>query len=78
MTKRPPSRETVVPAVMVSPLTVKLTTDRVLSISESLSSTLPVATVSSATVALSFARMEGSSTGLTLMVNVAVEPVLVV
>ena len=77
-TKLPPSRATVVPAAKVLPDTVKLTTLKLESTSVSLSSTLPVATVSSATVLVSFANTDGSSTGVTLMVKVAVEPVLVV
>ena len=78
MTKLPPSKATVVPAVTVLPFTVKLTTDKVLSISLSLLRTLPVATESSATVLISLTKTDGSSTGVILMVKVAVAPVLVV
>ena len=78
MTNEPPSTSTVVPAATVSPLTVKLTTDKSLSMSLSLSSTLPVAMLSSAMVLLSLASTDGSSTGMTLMVRVALSPVLVV
>ncbi|MCY1276511.1 hypothetical protein D9M70_251780 [compost metagenome] len=49
----------------VMPSTLKLATVRVLSTSLSLASTLPVAGVSSATVLLSGASTEASSTGVT-------------
>ena len=63
---------------MASPATLKLVTASVLSTSLSLLSTLPVATVSSATVLLSGASTEASSAAVTVMSSVLVLPVLVV
>ena len=62
----------------VTPAIVKLDTDSVLSTSESLVSTLPVAGVSSLTVLVSATVTVGSFTAVTLIVSVEVAPVLVV
>ncbi|MCY1560939.1 hypothetical protein D9M68_981370 [compost metagenome] len=62
-----PAMVAVWPAVKlpVTPAMVKLDTLRLLSTSESLLSTLPVAGVSSATVLLSAVRTDASSAGVT-------------
>ncbi|MNE48033.1 hypothetical protein D3C80_1424720 [compost metagenome] len=64
--------------VPVTPDTLKLATVRVLSTSLSLPSTLPLAGLSSATVLVSGATTDASSTGVTVMFSVLSLPVLVV